>query len=219
MGLPKRRTLVEATHNSAPAITCAFHNNVCIAVRPTRDCRATRVHHTDTKSVALEAATKQQDRVGRLPTLAKENVVVVTEGWGITVQEVGCKFDIDGSYSNIARVAFQEWYDVPHAMNMIRMQCRMIEGYAVRDLCSSRLTHPCMVSTTDSSCSKKISFCMKWSSLPFMISAMLLLREGKSPSSLVWGLVRNKSHALRACAVTRFKVGTCHTGTSDPTLG
>lgn len=159
-------------------------DNVCIAVRLTRDCRATRVHHTDTQRVALEAATKRQDRVGRLPTLAKENVVVVTEGRGITVQEVGCKFDIDGSYSNISRVAFQEWYDVPHAMNTIRMQCRMIEGYAVRDLCSSRLTHPCMVTTTDSSCSKKISFCMKWSSLPFMIS-MLLLREGKSPSSLV----------------------------------
>lgn len=153
----QRNGIAKTTYPGRGNTEFRARDNVCIAVRLTRDCRATCVHHTDTQRVALEAATKRQDRVGRLPTLAKENVVVVTEGRDLTVQEVGCKFDIDGSYSNIARVAFQEWYDVPHAMNTICMQCRMIEGYAVRDLCSSRLTHPCMVTTTDSSCSKKIS--------------------------------------------------------------
>lgn len=63
----QRNGIAKTTYPGRGNTEFRARDNVCIAVRLTRDGRATRLHHTDTQRVALEAATKRQDRVGRLP--------------------------------------------------------------------------------------------------------------------------------------------------------
>ena len=83
--------------------------------------------------------------------------------------------------SNTPRTAMQEWYLVPQAMKMTRLQRRIVVIYCLRP---PRVTflfgtskRPRIVLMTDSGCSN-ISFCMKWSNVPFMISC--------NSSSIVW---------------------------------
>ena len=71
------------------------------AVGEERDRRSNNVDNTDGQGTALQTVAKSHQGISSLSRLRNKDASVITEHWGLSVKEVGGKFDCDGDLGQL----------------------------------------------------------------------------------------------------------------------